>query len=702
MSMDHTNIKPASSLFLLLPMALLLGAVVLDLCVLAGWIAAPVIQYAREALIILSLVLSLPIVYKQKWASDRNVLRGFRSLFVLICLSYLLFLVSDLDLIASTVKTDGSVSLYNSAGRYLIIAAWALFSSIFVLVVLGTLRNLIFIKQKRNTALNFFLLMLAIVLYAILSILKFGDIDIRFAYGIGNGMASNVLLFVLINLMVINSFRVTWLNYLNKKQKLAIFWAGLVLVPVQWLLHLRFHESNPAAVFSPVLGRFVDMGLLFLSIYLTVAFIALILHLPTAQLYDRKMRQISSLYHVSRAVSSEFDLQRLVETIVRLAREVTEADSCWLAMIDPETQKWNLAASLNVSDQEKKYIMIEGEDRLTTWLVLHREPLLINHVAKSPFRLPVSLWKPDIQSLLAAPLIAGDKVLGCLFVGKRMEYSFEQEDLDTLRTFGEQVVIAIENARLVEESLVKERLEQELRIAHDAQMKLLPKEMPDLPGIELAAICMTANEVGGDYYDFFNLPGGNLGIVVGDVSGKGPSAAFIMAELKGIMEAFARQSISPKDMLISANKILYNTLDRNTFVSVIYGIWDAQENLFTFCRAGQCPLMLVEQDAEKAQVLEPYGMGLGLDQGEMFADSLQEVILRVKPGDAVLLYTDGAVEARNTEGQEFGEQALNEAFHRQACQPVDGILQSLVGAVTGFMGSAKQHDDLTFVILKRK
>jgi serine phosphatase RsbU (regulator of sigma subunit) len=346
--------------------------------------------------------------------------------------------------------------------------------------------------------------------------------------------------------------------------------------------------------------------------------------------------------------------------------------------------------------------MTDGEDRLTAWLMQNREPLLINHVAKSPFRLPVSLWKSDVQSLLAAPLAAADKMLGCLFVGKRMEYSFEQEDVDTLRTFGEQVVIAIENARLVAESLVKERLEQELRIAHYAQMKLLPKAMPEFPGIELAAICMTANEVGGDYYDFFNLPGGNLGIVVGDVSGKGPSAAFIMAELKGIMEAFARQSISPKEMLISANKILYSTLDRNTFVSVIYGIWDAKEHLFTFCRAGQCPLVLVESGAGQAKVLEPYGMGLGLDQGDLFADSLQEVTLRVASGDTLLFYTDGAVEARNSQGHEFGEPQLNTLFEQHANQSAEGLLTSLVHGVREFMGSVRQHDDLTFVILKMK
>ncbi|MBN2357198.1 SpoIIE family protein phosphatase [candidate division KSB1 bacterium] len=698
--MLKVKIKSISSISLLLPLGLLLGAIVLDMNVISGLLAADDIRFTREGFIILSMVLSLPIIYKQKWASDRNVLRGLRSLFVLVIFAYLLLLISDLNVIAGQVKTNGSLSLYNSVPGYVVVVAWALFSSIFVLVVLGTLRNLIFIKQKKNTALNFLLLMLAMILYAIMSIFHFDDTVSRFTYGIGNGTVGHVVLFLLINLMVINSFRVSWLNYLNKKQKLATFWGGLILVPIQWLLHFRFHENNPAAVFSPVLGRFVDMGLLFLSIYLSVVFIALIFHLPTAQVYDRKMRQISSLHNLSRAVSSEFNFSKLVETIVRLAREVTEADACWLELMDPGNQNWKLAASYNLTEYDKSHLNHDGQDRLSQWLIQHKEPLLVNHVSKSPFKLPILLWKSDIQSLLAAPLVTTDKLLGCLFVGKRMEFSFEQDDVDTLRAFSEQAVIAIENARLVQESLVKERLEQELRIAHQAQMKLLPKEMPPLDDAALDAVCITANEVGGDYYDFFPLSHSRLGIVVADVSGKGPSAAFIMAELKGIMEAFAQNHSSPKNLLIAANDILFNNLERDTFVSLVYGIFDQSERSFTFCRAGHTPVLLAKENAAEIKTMEPFGMGLGLDNSELFADSLEQVTVQLQNKDTLLFYTDGVIEARNSKGEEYGETRLNQIFLNYHASSIQVLKQKLIDDIKGFVSSVKPHDDLTFVILK--
>lgn len=689
--------KNWTSRSLLLPLGLFVAAVLLDVNAMTGILSVEAIQYLREAMIVLALILSLPIIYKQSWATDRNVLRGLRSLFYLILGTYLLLLLSSLENFAVTTQKTGENALYGSVLGYTVITAWTLFSCIFALVAFGTVRSLIFIKQKKNTATNFLLLMLGLVLYALLSLGHLSDMANRFSYRFDGETLGYIILFIVINLMVINSFRISWLNYLNKKQKLAIFWGGLILVPLQWLLNFKFHNANPAALFSPVLGRFVDMGFLFLSIYLSVGFIVLVFYLPTAQLFDRKMRQISSMHDLSRAISSEFDLKRLVDTIVQLAVQVTEADACWLLLADSGASGWALAAAHNLSEEEKETGIPE---RISRWIIDIKEPRLINHVVKSELNVSMAVWKRDVQSLIAIPLLTGDKTIGCLFASKRIEYGFEQDDMDTLRAFGEQAVVAIENARLIEASLVKERLEQELKIAHEAQMKLLPKVMPDLPGFKLEAICLTANEVGGDYYDFFHIDDHRLGMVIGDVSGKGASAAFIMAELKGIMEALARHHNSPKELLIAANETLYNTVDRNTFVSVIYGIMDSRKKCFAFCRAGQCPLLFSPAGAEKVEVYEPPGMGLGLDRGALFENGLEEVKITLKKDDMMMLFTDGAVEARNPRGEEFTEIRLVALFqqHRQL-QPKQ-LMHRMIQEITTFTGSAKAHDDLTFLIVK--
>lgn len=694
------RIKNLTALSLMLPIVLFLAAILLDMNILFGILDNAVVVYTREGFIVVGLLLSLPIVYRQRWASDRNVMRGLRSLFMLVLVTFTALLITNLDVFDLRSKIEKAGSIYESGSAYLFILAWSILSIIFVLVIMGTLRNLIFIKQRRFTARNFHLLMFFLLFFSILNFRNFENLGARFSFSFNDDVVGNIILFILINLMVINSFRISWLNYLNKKQKLACFWGGAVLVAVQWVLTIKFHDINPAALFSPVLGKFVDMGMMLLAIYLSVAFVSLIFLLPTARLYDQKIRQITSLHNLSRAVSIEFDFKKLVHIIVRLASEVSEADCSWLELFDSRTQKLRTVSCLNVRSEEAEHRDPDAEDGFTKAALANREPLLINHLAKSPYAGDMMAWRPDIQSVIVVPLTTADKVLGILFVCKKLEYGFEQDDVNTLRAFGEQVVVAIENVRLIESSLEKERLEQELRIAHEAQMKLLPRLMPRSEDFEIYARCITANEVGGDYYDFFPLNDERVGVVVGDVSGKGASAAFYMAELKGIMEALARNEPSPKRVLVLANETLYNNIERDNFVSLIYGILDPKQRRYTFCRAGHTPVMVAHSGQEQVRVLEPNGIGLALDSGALFLETLEEYTLNLTPGDVLLLYTDGAIEPRNEAGEEYGEQRLLEAFSRCADLIARDLVDALIYEIRAFVGAAPAFDDLTLVVIR--
>ncbi|NOY58774.1 MAG: SpoIIE family protein phosphatase [Calditrichaeota bacterium] len=692
--------KEISKLALLLPLALFVGAVVVDMNIITGALKAGSSIYMREIFIIVALILSVPLVYLQKWASDRNVLRGLRSLFFLIIFTCLLLLFSQdrLDVINKSIGSD--LAIYDNLSFYVLLLSWAFFMTVFILIILGTLRNLVFIKRKKSTARNFNWFLLLLLLYPLLNFAR--NYSYRLFY-IGPEtfkIISYVILFLLIYLMVLNSFRVSWINYLNKKQKLACFWGGILLLPVQIYFAAKFHAIDPISLYSPVLATFVEYGIAFLTIYLVIAFLALIAHLPTAQLYDRKMNQISSLHHLSRAVSSEFDSEKLVVTIVKLAVQVTEADFSWLELVDPETEKIKLVSFFNLNASEKNRFDPALEDSLQDWLGSHGDTFLSNQVQKSHASKALRNWKRDLNSLLAVSLRTGDKDIGYLYVGKRVEFGFEQDDTDMLRAFCQQAVIAVENARLVKASIIKERLEQELKVAHDAQMKLLPKEMPQLEGFAIEAVCITANEVGGDYFDFFRLSKDKVGVIIGDVSGKGASAAFYMAEIKGIMGALARGNRSPKKILAAANKTLYEDLDSQTFITVVCGILDARDRSFTFCRAGHCPVYVAEDNSSECKVLEPSGIGLGLDGGSIFEKSLKEVKLKLKPGSACLLFTDGVIEARNREGEEFGEEMLQKAFVGSKDLHPSKIKKTLIKEIDAFVDGYKAHDDLSFVIIK--
>ncbi|MBN1559245.1 SpoIIE family protein phosphatase [candidate division KSB1 bacterium] len=689
--------KYLSQLSLLLPLAFFLGAAIQYMGQSSDYTIASMI--IRDGFILISLILSLPLIYKQKWTSDRNVLRGLRHLFFLVLITSAILFLSENRLASLREQFFDSDFFRINLGDNVLVVSWAFFAIVFILIALGTLRNLIYIKRKKSTAAIFTWLMIFLLLYSLTSLPEYYPDSVIHDAALFKYI-NYVVLFILINFSVINSFRVGWINYLNKKQKIACFWGGLILVPVQGLFVVQFREINPIVSFSPLLERFIEMGMVFITVYLSISFLALLAHLPTAKLYDRKMQQIQSLHDLSRALSSEFNWTKLVRTIVKLASEVTQAEYAWLELYNHRDGALSLISSKQLLEFERQNWQAERIGPLIEWLKRTKETMICNQVNKNDLVKNIQTWKKDVGSLIAVPMITSDRVVGFLYVGKRFEFGFEQDDAEMLRAFSDQATIAVENARLVEESIVKERLEQELKIAHEAQMKLLPKKMPVIEGIELDAVCVTANEVGGDYYDFFKLDDAKLGIVIGDVSGKGPSAAFYMAEVKGIMEALAKEVLSPEQMLVAANEILYKNFDRKTFISLIYGIIDAKNRSFTFCRAGHCPIFFVHGEKDICQRLEPKGLGVGLDPGPIFAKSLQQERIKLKRGDTLLLYTDGVTDARNRDGDEFGEKGLETALLAVKDQVSIEIKKHIIHTIYSFFDGQNAYDDLTFVIIK--
>jgi len=247
----------------------------------------------------------------------------------------------------------------------------------------------------------------------------------------------------------------------------------------------------------------------------------------------------------------------------------------------------------------------------------------------------------------------------------------------------------------------KQRMEDELRIARDIQKSLLPTEVPTLHGMSIAALCEPAREVGGDYYDFFDLGAGRLGVLIADVSGKGTSAALYMAELKGIMLALSHSERSPRRLLVNVNHMLAEHLDNRSFITMTYAVVDLKARTLTCARAGHTPLIVVSKRG--TEVLMPNGMVLGLrlpGAGERFESLLEEHTLDLAAGDVIVLYTDGITEAMDGRGDLFGDNTLADVITTHcALGPVE-IREQVLSAVRLFVGDAEPHDDMTMVILK--
>ncbi len=246
----------------------------------------------------------------------------------------------------------------------------------------------------------------------------------------------------------------------------------------------------------------------------------------------------------------------------------------------------------------------------------------------------------------------------------------------------------------------RERMAKELEIARKVQMSLLPKMNPVTPGYDIAGICIPAQEVGGDYYDFVSLGGKRIGIALGDVSGKGVPAAIYMTLTKGILQSNAEDNVSPKTVLSKVNSLMYRTIDRNSFVSMFYAILDPQQRTIRFARAGQCPVIVAQHSGGKGSFLTPKGMALGLENGTVFDSVLEEQEVALSSGEVLVFYTDGFTEAMTETGDEFGEQRLVDSLGKHRNKPANEVIKGIVEDVNDFTRGKPQHDDMTMVVLK--
>lgn len=253
---------------------------------------------------------------------------------------------------------------------------------------------------------------------------------------------------------------------------------------------------------------------------------------------------------------------------------------------------------------------------------------------------------------------------------------------------------------LLRESAEKERMEEELRIARQIQMSLLPQGAVAMSGLRMAALCLPAAEVGGDYYDLLPLSDTRLGVVMADVSGKGTSAALYMAELKGLVLSLSRICDSPGTLLKQANRILAANLDSRSFITMTYAIVDTAARTMRFARAGHNPLIHLTGATGLTRVLTPQGLGLGIDAGDRFDDILEEMEVPLVPGDLFLFFTDGLSEAMNQSSELFGEQRLRDLLEAAPGLDSEPMKDRILAAVRAFAEGTAQHDDMTMVVLR--
>lgn len=297
------------------------------------------------------------------------------------------------------------------------------------------------------------------------------------------------------------------------------------------------------------------------------------------------------------------------------------------------------------------------------------------------------------------PMIVKSKVVGALLFGLKYSGSkFGGKDLELLNAAANQIAVSLENARLYQSESEKIKIERDLDLARKIQQGLLPKCIPNLTGLEICGEMIPAMQVGGDYFDLIPISDTKLFVAVGDVSGKGLSASLYMTKLQTMVQISTKISTSPKEILVEINKRLYESIERNWFITMTLALFDTETKTVKFCRAGHMPLITTNNGTVES--IKSEGIGLGLEKGEVFDRTLQEVELKTFSNQMFAFFSDGITEAMNEKSEMFGEEKLIEILKGKSGNHSTDVLDIVWNEIKSFRGKAQPNDDMTMVIVK--
>jgi sigma-B regulation protein RsbU (phosphoserine phosphatase) len=410
-------------------------------------------------------------------------------------------------------------------------------------------------------------------------------------------------------------------------------------------------------------------------------------------------QHLALLYRLSQAFNSSLDLDEVLNQVMDEVIAAVHAERGFVMLSDVDGRlEFKVARWIDHETIEEPGFQVS---RGIIERVARRGQPMLTSDAQVDDRLMMrtSVMSLGLRSVLCVPLQVKGSTIGVIYVDNRLRAGiFAEADLDLLSAIASSAAIAIENARLYQVAIEKGRLERELQVAYQVQAGLLPAEIPQISGWELAAYWKPAREVAGDFYDFIPLEGDKLGLVIADVTDKGMPAALFMAFTRSIIRASLDRATSPEEGISRANQLVCAESTFRFFVTLFYALLDPSTGELIYVNAGHNPPLLHRSDNSELVLLTRTGIPLGIEPDAAF----EQQVVKLHAGDFILFYTDGVIEAFDDQGQEFGMPRLEQVV--RSCQQSSArqIIAAIDEALVAHAGTAAPFDDITFVVLKRQ
>lgn len=409
-------------------------------------------------------------------------------------------------------------------------------------------------------------------------------------------------------------------------------------------------------------------------------------------------RRLEILYQVSDAIRSLLDFDELLEKILDIIFSVIQPDRGYILLQEEEGQDLTPRAVKRRDGQAEDEVQISRS--IVQRCIDDRTALLVTDAASDRrFSSSESVVLNRIRSAMCAPLIYKNKVLGAVYVDTQSRIvSYSHEELELLTGIANQSATAIVNAHLHRQLVEQHKLAREMEIARSIQMNLLPKTYPALEGYEVSAMSLPAKQVGGDYYDFYKLENNRVGFAIADVSGKGVPAAFLTTLARTYLRSEGQRGEGTiADMLTRINRELHADVTNNMYVTLVYGTLEPKSGKFRYVNGGHAFPLYISPAKNKVEYLDTGGTFLGILEEVEYEEA--EVVL--KPGDLLILYTDGVTDIQNEKEELWGRESLENLILGLTHMSAEQIRNAIYHACLEHKGDADQFDDFTLIVLKR-
>lgn len=629
--------------------------------------------------IILSIVRKFIEIQERRNFSQIQLLFGF----IIFEILFILFSETSLYILGPTIKSLKGFLVKPTLFIALLSGFFAIVYLFFIAIILSILTILFLSKQSKSIKKYY----VVTIIYFILASLganfekHYGIEWIKYTFG-----TLTIIFFIFL------TYYNRWVVYLDKKEKgKVIIQCLILLIIIGFALNKSGSKEQLEELISLYSVSVVTAYNLIFGMALSYSILLPILtlfQLPTTEVIQKKTTEIETLQELSQMISKVLDINKLTEHIIQTITRISKTENVILCIFESNSNCSHYK-SKEFTNQELELIKLFFERNFTS----SGEPLIFNSnidwFKHSSFK--------ELTLIIYLPLLHNGKLFGYIFVGIDNPEQFEREDLKTLKSISQYASIAIQNSKLLKESIEKEKLEKEIEVAREIQQGLFPKAFPESIIFEFYGTNKPSKQIGGDYFDVFRINENQILILIADVVGKGIPASLVMSNLQAMVKTLTRVNFDLRTSTKELNNLMKQNLQPGNFITLFWGILDERNKTLEYVNAGHNPPILIRKSGIKR--LDKGGILLGVIELNQNYDS---EIIELSEGDLLCLFTDGFIEAVDKNENEFGENRFIEMLTAYRNFPLRQIANKLIDEVITFSIDTIVMDDLTLLIVKVK